>query len=520
MEFAYHQLRRHFAEELAHGQYTWLVLQYGKKAEIPHPLEVVDAQSAIRLENLTTGEQRWLVIEDDQPDPARDETASSTPAVQSLIGKRIGDVAHLRGPSAQAQHERVVEIQSKYIRLFQDAMSNFQHRFPGAGTIQSIHVGSGETLDPMPLIESLKDRRKHVDEVLAIYHDNLCSLHLLAVQLGINERQLVIGLTAHDYWFVRCVECSPQEFAATIEAGFDAKKVVLDLSAIVTISRLRAWDHLDTDFEYLVSRATSNRIGEWLHEITEQEGQPSAYSSLGDDGKVILQNVTPEQLEHERAEVRNMAAKLSELCTVKDSVAIANLEPTRRELYVKACGLHSLESVSIANDEGAVLWTDDLFVALIGELDFGVKRIWTQSAFKTLEHAGRLDGNTYSEFTAKLSAWNYIATVWHPQELTVAGSLCDWDANAWPLKQCIRLIGTCPLPLARKARLAIDFFRLLRRSDCIELKQSALVQAALDAVGNARAVEWMLQRLDQFFQVDYPSAEFLKMELSYWLRLR
>lgn len=399
-------------------------------------------------------------------------------------------------------------------------MNNFQHRFPGAGTIQSIHVGTGETFDPAPLIESLKVRRKHIDEVKAFYRDNLCSLHFLAEQLGRNERQLMIGLTSRDDSFIRCAECSPQEFSTKVQAGFDSKKVVLELSAIVTISRLNAWDHLDRDLEYFVSRATSNTIGEWVHELTEQEGQPSAYSYLGDGGQMLLQDVTPEHLEHERNEVRSIAAKVDALCSVKDSVAIAGLKPKQRKQYLEVCGLHSLESVSVAKDEGALLWTDDLFVAVIGELDFGSKRIWTQLAFKTLEHAARLDSNVYSEMTARLSAWNYISTIWHAQDLIAAGNLCGWDTNAWPLKQCIQLIGKCSLPLSKKARLAMEFLRLLRRSNCIALKQSPVIQSVLDSVGSNSAVEWMLQRLDQYFPIDYSSAEFLKVEFLYWLRLR
>ncbi len=520
LDFAYHQLRKHFSEERAHGQFIWLVLQYGERAEIPHRPEVVDKESAICLENLTTGEKRWVVLEDRQPDPARNEFATSTQVAQALVGKRVGDVVDLRGPSVQPQRERLIEIQSKYVRLFQDAISNFQHRFPGAGTIQSIYVGNEEHFDPTPIIDTLKDRRERVDKVMSTYRDNLCPLHLLASQLGLNERQLIIGLTGHDQRFMRCVRCSTEEFAANVEAGFDAKKIVLELSAIVTISRLGVWDHLDPDFEYLVSRSTSDTIGEWLHELTEQEGHPTAYSSLSDDGRMIFQDVTREQLERERDEIRSMLSKMNGRCTVRNSIAIAQLDPKRREKYVTVCGFHTLETISVAKDENALLWTDDHFVAVVANIDFGVKRIWTQLAFKTLEYAKRLDDNAYSELTAKLAAWNYIATVWNPQDLIAAGNLCDWDVNAWPLKQCIRLIGTCPVPLAGRARLAIDFFRLLRRSSCIELKQSAVIQATLHSLGNVVAVRWILRQLDQFFRVDFPSAEFLKTELLYWLQLR
>lgn len=519
LEYLYQQLRMHFTEAHAHGQYIWYWLTYGKKANIPIHLEFVDEQSAVRLNSLTTGESRWVIAEDRQPDLARNEYSCSTSVVQTLVGKQIGDIVDLCGPSVQPQEERVVEVQTKYVCLFQDVLSNFQRRFPDVGAIQSMHLGSKENFDPSPLIENLGMRRQHVEEVTAFYHTNLCSLHFLSSQLGINERQLIIGLTDHDERFVRCVECSPQQYSEAAEAGFDTNKVVLDLSAIVTVSRLNAWSQLDKEREYLVSRATSDRIAEWLH-LTETGSQPTAYSYLSDNGKIIIQEVTQEQLQNDRNEIQTIVTEVGALSAVKSSFALAKLDPIRREQYIRVCGLHTIESVILARDENALLWTDDLFVGVLAEADFGVKRIWTQLAFKVLENAGRIGGDIYSEITAKLAAWNYVATIWNPLDVISAGNLCDWDVSRWPLKQCIRLIGTCPLPPLSKARIALEVFRLLRRSACSELRQSPIVQAVLDALGNTNTVVWMRQNLDQYFRIDVSSAEFMKLELAYWLRLR
>jgi hypothetical protein len=188
------------------------VLSFGKKAEIPNP-SIVDDQSAVLLQNLTTSEQRWLVIESDRPDPARNEVGSSSSAAYALIGKKIGEIVDLRGPSVQPQLERIVEVQSKYARLFQDSMSNFQIRFPDAGSFQSIHMGSEGAFDPSPIIDSLKDRRKHINESLERYRNSLCSLHLLGKALGINERLVMKTLTTIEKPFIRCVECTAKELA-------------------------------------------------------------------------------------------------------------------------------------------------------------------------------------------------------------------------------------------------------------------------------------------------------------------
>ena len=245
-----------------------------------------------------------------------------------------------------------------------------------------------------------------------------------------------------------------------------------------------------------------------------------AYSDLSDDGKMFLHEVTQEQLQNERDKIRGIVTGVGNLSTVKSSIALAKLDPKRRKQYIQVCGLGALESMSLARDEKALFWTDDLFVGILAEVDFGVKRIWTQLVFKVLENAKQIDGDTYSINTAKLAAWNYINTVYNPQDVIAAGNLCDWDVNRWPFKECIRLIGTSPVPMIDRARLAINVLHLLRRSACIELKQSPVVQAVLNSLGNTNTVRWILQHLDQFFRIDFPSAEFLKYELAYWLQLR
>ena len=87
---------------------------------------------------------------------------------------------------------------------------------------------------------------------------------------------------------------------------------------------------------------------------------------------------------------------------------------------------------------------------MIAEHEFGVKRIWSQLAFKVFGRVDAAEDVACSRITAKLAAWNYISTIWNPHDVISSGELCDWDVRAWPLKQCLKLIGTCPLSLPKK----------------------------------------------------------------------
>ena len=91
-----------------------------------------------------------------------------------------------------------------------------------------------------------------------------------------------------------------------------ARKVVLDLTAIVTITLLDAWQWLDSGSEFIVSRATFDQIGEWLHE-TGTDSQPYAQSYLTDSGRIAYQPLTAEQLQRNRDTIQSMASRSKEL---------------------------------------------------------------------------------------------------------------------------------------------------------------------------------------------------------------
>ena len=203
---------------------------------------------------------------------------------------------------------------------------------------------------------------------------------------------------------------------------------------------------------------------------------------------------------------------------MKSSAAVASLDPKARKQYIAIFGLHALESVSLAREENTVLWTDDLIVALLAQADFGVRRIWTQLAFKIYENTKRIDDGAYGIITAKLTAWNYGVTIWNPRDVIVAGGLCGWDVDEWPLKQCLRQFGQCPLVPAAKVGLALNFFVLLRSSACNPLVHSSVIRAVLDAIGDRRMVRFMLDQLNSM--IDVPTAMFVHPDLLYWLRLR
>jgi tetratricopeptide (TPR) repeat protein len=516
LQFLYEQLRIYFDDEHAHGLFDCFFFMYGDKTSLRQPPDKVEPHCAVLLE-AEGGSQRWVVIEDNNPVPSRGEFAENSALTQRLIGREVGDVVELPGSLVQIEKATIREIQTKYVRAFQDSLQRFRERFPETSFIQPIHVGSGDDFDPTPIIESLKQRREYVEKCVEFYRTNPCSLHLFATRVGINELDAVKALAHHASGIVRCCHTTPREFDQAVKECILGEVIVLDISAIVTLTLLEGWDYLGADKTYLVSQATKELVDQWLSDASEERATEGGYASVDEHGQLLFEETTDEQRDARRAELNTIKEMIETHCECRSSEAVAALPPERRDAYEKFAGFHNVESMSLVKDVGGALWTDDLVLSLIAETDFGVPTVWTQLGLRCFVDAGHLTIVDFALVSAKLASWSYTAIIWKAETIIQSGEHAEWDPQRWPLKQCIKLIAKARLDLPARARIALACLKLLRQSSCIELKQSPVIQAILDAIRDRQAVAWMYNRLDQVFMIDFQSADFLRLELEYWL---
>jgi transcription elongation GreA/GreB family factor/Tfp pilus assembly protein PilF len=518
VNFSYHQLRQNFDSERAHVEYMQLILQYGSSSSICKAAEKVGNNSAIHLENTLTHERRWLIVEEDHPQISLNEMPAASPIVQTFFNHAVDDIVELPNPGIQKNEERIIEIQSKYVRRFQDCTNFFQVRFPEGNAIQKVNVASDGEFDPALIFQTLKDRREYVSKCFDFYIHNLCSIHLLASRIGTNELNTIKGLISNDAWVFRCSRVDPQNFDKLVLEGTKSNKIALDVTAIISISMLNAWSLLDPSKEYLTSLSTVDLIRSWLEELSEDRNQTSAYSYMTDDGRFVMSEVTEDELKSRREEIEQILARISEFCTVNTSPGIAELDPEKRRLYIDAFGYPTLEVVKIAKDENAVLWTDDFFVAYWALSEFQLTRIWTQLAIKLFSTCNSSSVDGYHRMTAKLVAWRYVDTMWNADTLLAAGRFCRWDCDLEPMKDCINLLAHARTPLDDRALICMEFLHGLRHSNCSQQLHPLIVRRVLDALGDVEAIKWILHNIWRLFGQDISSQKFMREELTAWLR--
>lgn len=517
LRFLYAQRQLNFENENAHGSYIFFFMTYAQNSELRTPPSKVEKHTAVLLE-MMGGEHRWVIIEDEQPVGSRNEFAGNSAIGKVLLSSKIGDVVEMPSSLVQPESAKVLEIQTKYVRAFQDSLHNFTQRFPGSSMLQQIRVGDEENFDPSVIIESLKGRKDHVNKCVEVYREYPCSLYLLAEGIGLNELEAIKALASIPNGVVKCCQTSPQEFEQLAKDGWSSDSVVLCISTIITLTMLKAWEHLDSSKRYLVAQSTSELVDEWVRDAMSSLAQEGG-GVIGLDGvnQLVLHETTDEQRQARFEEIRCMREKIDRHCEVESSAALADLNPEKRDKYKRLVGLHNVESMSVAKDHNAVLWTDDVVVGYIGTTDFGVPSIWTQLALRCLVESGSVSIDNFNLVTAKLASWNYGSTIWNSDTIISAGVEAMWKTDAWPLSQCIALIRKPDLPLPAKVGIVVEFLIRLRRSECIELKQAAVIYAVLNALESPIAVRWIHRRVAHIFGIDIPSADFVGLTLKYWL---
>jgi hypothetical protein len=508
IQFLYAQLSSHFNESRAHTNYISAILYCrSSKFSLGTPPETVAIDCAVSLE--VDGTRRWVILENDAPNVARGEFAGSSQLALSLIGKSVGDTIDLPGEMDGKEPATIRQVQTKYVRVFQDCLENFRKRFPEVSFLREFQMGEGETFDPTPLLETLRGRRDFVAECVRIYSQNFCTVHWFAEAVGINEAEAIRALGHPPKSIVKCSQLSADEFYLAASQPAPAS-VVIDLSAMITLALVDGWDHLDKSAgKYFVSQSTRETVAQWVSKSKREPEGRTAQMLTTESGGLVVQEVTSEERAADAGFYENMQAMIDSHCECRESPAVAALEPERRDTYLKVLGFHHLESACLARDLGATVWSDDLALSVIAAAEFGLESMSTQLYFGRLKAVERTTSDDFNLITCKLIGRGYASIAFAPETIIKAAELASWDPQQWPFKECIDVLVGQP-------RQALSFLKLLRRTSCSEIRQSPIVMAILTAVGSSRAREWMYRALKAAFRLDPLTEAFLESQFQIW----
>ena len=204
-------------------------------------------------------------------------------------------------------------------------------------------------------------------------------------------------------------------------------------------------------------------------------------------------------------------------CLISPCPAASELEPKRREELVEVMGRHNLDSVLLGAQAGAAVWTDDMFLGLIGRMDFTAPRVWTQAVLFVLRQEGALSQGEYDQAVARLVGWHYQGVLWNAETMVAAAEVADWRMDRWPASEVVRCLGEDAVGAGDRLEAAVGAIRAAWRMEVPLQHKQALVFAVLGGLGSLRLARRLYQLVPKRFSVDVFSADDVCACIAYWL---
>eukprot|EP00456_Euglypha_rotunda_P009625 TRINITY_DN1222_c0_g1_i1.p1 TRINITY_DN1222_c0_g1~~TRINITY_DN1222_c0_g1_i1.p1 ORF type:complete len:1228 (+),score=188.45 TRINITY_DN1222_c0_g1_i1:4744-8427(+) len=497
LTYSYRLLRRHPKSQKAHESFCFLMLLGGVSIDNP-PNEEVQANSAVELKDTSSGSSRWVIIETEEGRGFDDEILMESDLAQLLLGKRVGDKVSFAGDALYGRSATLEKIVDRHIYRMNNLMNDNQILFPQTPAFQMYRIQGGDSADGglpdiTPIMSQLHEAKRQSTDKLDLYRRNPVPLHLLAQSLGRHFMTVQSHLALTEDLFIRCWEGDVTEAAQLSASIPQASEVVLDLSVLTTLYLLSA-EHLlqNLPLRFIVSTGTLTELRHLLDRRVMTKSTDYMQASDRGIGFDIFA-ITEEQRLAEIERLRSLITLVEKSTRITDCWALAEVDPPTRDIMLKAFGQHGAESILLAKTRNRLLWTDDATIAIYGDHQFGVRRVWSQLVLQYAALQAAIPATQFHEASARLIGFDYQGTSFNAETLLAACRLSNWSSSQQPLKQMLDLFGR-PFALYETLRVVIDFLRRIYSTELLAPEREDVVMAILDRVASIpEGKQWLAQ---------------------------
>ena len=479
LKYAYDLLRLNFSEPAAHRAYQFVLMPFGPMPNIVE-YETVQIDAAVTYLEDGIGIPHTIVIEQPPQDGRgfSDQIPPDNTLARQMIGKRVGDSFTLAKGTISTRTAKISQILNKYVYRYQESMSQWQVRFPDDSTMESIQVikQPGDEVDLSGLLASIDRRQEAADKLEEIYKSQPVPIHMLASQFGKNAFQGTFTIASRRGLSLACCAGTQEERSEAVENIKVSGEVVLELTAIATLSLLELEDVLRRlGLSIIVSQDTVAQLSEMIQDEELSTGKGGLFSKI--EGRYALIEYSAEEKQKYINALRKLFDVLKSSAKTLPSRELLNMDPERRENLYKAFGQYGTESILLATAPGRVLWTDDHTLARFGAGEYGVRRIWTQVTLDTCAATGKITSSEYLDASAKLLGFEYSFTSSNPSVLMSAARLATWQPNTRPLREALDQFSAPLVDTNQLLRLAVLFgVQLYRESIAPDMRDAIFLQ--------------------------------------------
>lgn len=510
LEYAYALLRRNPNDPFAHRAYVAAVGLPGDEINLPMPVEVT-VGCAVEYQSISSVEKGWWVIENG-PNQNFDlhEIAPTHPLAEELLGKKVGDDFVLRASSFQQISAKVLQILDNRAYRLRTTIDGWEERFQNDPFVWKLEMGRTETgeLDPTPLLKALDSRATAEEQLKRLYLENPLSVASFSVLSGVDPYDAATHLAADTELPVRCCLGNDEEYQRAVLATASADRFVVCPSTLATLWLLRNWETFaDLSCELIIAKSTLVQM-----RFKKEEGIGRCDTRIWKEGSHYVHAEADKEAQDRTAkEFDNFLSWVTRSTTQVDGTALASLSVDQQNNLMTIFGKESAQSIAIAKQSRAVLWTDDLGLAEFSRLELEVPRTWTEVLLAHLKDNECISETEYARHVAKLNSLGFTHTRLIPEALCEAAKVSSWEPHNWLFVSAVRWCNSPGLDPRGVAQIVSRALPLIWHSAPLPEQAHSITVALFEGIAEnevGRAIATAVQRhIHLLFGVDAINAQ-------------
>ncbi|MYB15443.1 MAG: hypothetical protein F4X41_00185 [Chloroflexi bacterium] len=368
--------------------------------EISEETEVT-VGSAVRL-RVGQIEQWWQIFEDERFANGSRDIGPDSEMAQLLIGKKVGDEIEIERGFETLKYE-VIEIQSKFVRAFQETTAEFSTRFPTNLGINAIEIAGDDFSN---FFRVVNEHSRYAEEVGRVYEDGMLPFTIFCARLGRSIAEVWRAFSKDDSHQIQFATGSEEEAETAANSLANADAVVVDALALIAIHELGIADDLRNRFARVL--VPQHVVDEFVRSAAEASLKaPAGHVGVAQDGRYFLTEVDRSYWDEWREFVNSLAEFSGSLGKTPCYPLLAENDAEECFSVLRAPGVGVVFSgCEIGHSEKTVIVCDDLILGRLA-VARGRSVANTQSLLEELNRTQILSDDRYSAAIESLATFGY-----------------------------------------------------------------------------------------------------------------
>ena len=371
--------------------------------------DIVENNTAILIDN--GQKQEWMkVVDAYEPNIRLSEYSPANEVARKLMGHSKGDKIIIKDTEFEKLEVEIIEVQSIYVRIFQDIADNFSSRFPSNKSFNKVKISRD---DPSAFFMAVARMGLHLEQVLNFYNSRLLTIEQLGFLAGRSPFETLLLLQSNPPYKIFASDGSTQECQSEFENLTKAGSITLSYTGITLAAVLGLLEYFPKVFDKLY--VSQDLVEEFEKELEQEkflgEGGRGRVGYSG--GKFSFVDIPKDMIENKIDFLTKILEFLDNKCErvpISEEYSHLLSKPDSPEEFKNSPGRLTQMSLVVAKQTDSLLYSDEIIIRKIAK-ENEIDSFWTQSLLKRFLSLSVISEIQYSQFVGSLLLLNYFTPI-------------------------------------------------------------------------------------------------------------